>query len=93
MKGSGTTMLLPVAALRDFADMAKPGAKSRSVGPRYGDLTHNLLRFMLAKPLRDQIVVLGAAQSPCRAGGPAMRGGLTPLTPRRSKTATPTKQS
>ncbi|ATX67062.1 hypothetical protein BG454_15570 [Roseinatronobacter bogoriensis subsp. barguzinensis] len=48
---------------------------------------------MLAKSLKDQIVALGAAKSPCRGGGPAMRGGLTPLNPRQSKTATPSKLS
>ncbi|ATX66729.1 hypothetical protein BG454_13620 [Roseinatronobacter bogoriensis subsp. barguzinensis] len=34
---------------------------------------------MLAKSLKDQIVAQVAAKSPCRGGGPAMRGGALRL--------------
>ena len=34
---------------------------------------------MLAEPLKDQIVAPGVAKSPCRGGGPAMRGGALRL--------------
>ncbi|ATX64968.1 hypothetical protein BG454_03240 [Roseinatronobacter bogoriensis subsp. barguzinensis] len=55
------------------------GAKPCSVGPRCGDPRLNLWRFMLAKSAQDQIFTLVAAKSPCRGGGPAMRGGALRL--------------
>ena len=64
--------------MRDFAELEKLGTKLRSVGPRGSDYPFNPWHFMPAKPEEDQMFALGAAQSPCRGCGPAMRGGLRP---------------
>ena len=53
--------------------------KPRSVGPQCGDPPFKLSQFMLAKSAQDQIVALASAQSLCRGGGPAMRGGALRL--------------
>ncbi|ATX66832.1 hypothetical protein BG454_14205 [Roseinatronobacter bogoriensis subsp. barguzinensis] len=57
--------------------------KLRIVGPRCGDPRADLWRFMPTKSAQAQICALVVAKSPCRGGGPAMRGGLTPLIPHR----------
>jgi hypothetical protein len=56
--------------------------KPRIAGPRGGDRPLRLSHFMAAIFARHIGSAQGAAKSPGRGCGPAMRGGLTPLIPR-----------
>ena len=56
----------------------------RSVGPRYGDLCFDQQRLIPAKSAKDLSNAPSSTKSPCRGGGPTMRGGLAALIPRRT---------
>ena len=47
----------------------------RSVGPRYGDLCFEQQCFIPATSAKEMSCAPSATQSPCRVGGPTMRGG------------------